>query len=362
MNDYLLRRVNLLGETYSGFSKADAIIPISYTVSASLGSGNDMELKLYYEDAKGVNLGNIIDVGAAEFLSIIRSKEIDRKNKIITFRGSSLLGALNGCPTEFGAENGGSIRNMWFFNPSSASFRNHYNSDSTSDPHYNFAVFCNFISNRWGLPILFSESEYQTEDWFIENATSGTGNYYTTLDIGKRMFFDVISEFCLKNDKKPIIRGTSSGYEIDFKNASEVTHFLTDEQAIFSEEIGETINVDWNRPWIYYLDLFVTNNVTSSRADDFRPGSQLYPGYGMNGAYVEGKSYEEAFNEFKEKVKQRKIKTEFTASADKFAGEIGDYVTLVDAELGIHSERSRIIEKVLTMEGTSQKITFNIGG
>ena len=354
--------------TQKDFRKNTSIIePISYECSSSLSSGNDFALKLPYRPSDNIAIGDWLDYPSdVAFSGIIYSMEIDKKKGVVTYKGMSALGVLDGCPKP-----GTAYQPLYLFDPE-GNRASYYTDDDPSNPLYNAKNVLQHFADHAGYPIRFTESQYIPQATF-EAVGKDFGHGYirsdsSVLTAESLSTFGLLKRYYERSLQKPVISRDTRGvpdkvFNIDLKPREKKTYVVTDEAAIFTTSMN--YNGARNSSYLSYITGYNPGNVDIKLVNNMPCSNALYKGFLQRHNYLgheDDISQDDLESICKEYLTTTLVDGKISIDPSKIEADLGDLIEFYDPDLGLRTQEKQLTEKILTITKDSVNLDFTIGG
>ena len=340
--------------------------PIFFESSHSIDSGNDFTMKIPFRPSDDINLGDWIAYpDAVEFSGIIYSREIDKKNGIATYKGTTTLGVLAGCPSP-----GITSRRFTFYDPNGTMFYRYMNDDPTN-PYYKAPNIFNWLAAAAGYPVGFSEDGYIPQETFEmlgkHAVYSDQDFYYIYLDVmmeDGQSIFDLIRNYYRLTWQKAIVTdGVGANvFMVTTKPRESKTYVVTNEDAVFVT----SMNYNGARNSSYLVYITNDGKVSSPGLVSGMPyANAMYKGLMQRQKYFgheDNVSQEMLIQNCTEFMNSSLTDGKITINPTKMSADIGDLIRFYDPELHLMTDYKVLTEKVLTINSGNVKLDYVLGG
>jgi len=351
------------------FRKNTSIIePLLYECSHSNNSGNDFSLKLPYYASDNIDIGDWLEYPEnVAFSGMIYSKEIDKQKGVVTYRGSSSFGVLNGCPKP-----GVSYQRLYLYDPN-GSRGSYYAADDPTNPIYNAKNVFQFLADKAGYPIRFTESKYIPQATFEALGKDYGYGYYqidcSILTTEALSIFELLKRYYERANQKAVISRSTGGvpnkiFNIDFKPRESKVYFVTDEPAVFTTAMN--YNGARNSSYLAYIELgSMPLKAKTALVSGMPFADNKYSGFMQKQSYLgheDDVTQEELRNTVNEYLSTSLVDGKVTINPQKISADIGDLISFVDSDLGVTTDAKILREKILRIEHGNATLDFVVGG
>lgn len=351
MVNYLIRQNSSLQKrTYNGRA---IIEPTSFQSSSGLNSNNTFQFTVPIEP-EFLDLGDFISVGGTEFGGRIVARDIDLKNRQVTYTGDTYLGILSKICAERRQTDGlHEIIIRW---------QDQWN---TANPTNRFFTILGYFqaaskfynNNTAGINLSATQVDTIADSKFTEWSSDYSSWILRIIIPTGASFLEAINTVSEFSGLTPYITvGSGGSYLVQFKNPSTITYnYVKDEDVVLSDAFG--VNMFLDEASIHYIatDGSAKTATYESTISDLKyTGLSIWNKNDPN-TYPNSTNQQRLLN-----MARNTNASSIKLTTDDINASVGDYIQIVARNVGIRTNPQLITEKTMTIFNGKTTIGYSL--